>query len=705
MEKSMIKILLVEDNPLDQAAFKRLVKKENLPYDYIIVDSVTAAKEVIILHEFDIIVADYNLTDGTGLELLSDVGDKPFILVTGMGNEEVAVKALRGGVTDYLVKDVSGAYSPMLSISIENALALKQAQSEVKKYQKHLEDLVRERTEALRQSEEKYRAIFENSGTALIFVEEDTTISICNKEFEALSGYSKAELEGHIKWTQFVAKPEDLERMKEYHRMRRIYPANVPQMYEFQFADRNGNHKNIVVTVAVIPGTKQSLASLLDITERKRSEEALRESEERFRRLAENAQDMIYRMSLPDGRYEYVSPAVLSIFGYSPEECYNTPMFVKRVIHPDWHKYFEEQWVNLLKGEMPPTYEYQIIHKSGEFRWMNQRNILIRDDQGHPIAMEGIVTDITERKHAEKALKENEEKLRDIANKVPGIVYQFYAKDNGEWGLSFVNERSEEIFGINAEPFETYFNRFFDCVVNEDKERFLTSIKESVSNVSNWEFEGKLITPTTKKEKYVRGTSVPKRYKDEIVFNGILLDITERKYAEEALLAERGLFVCGPTVVFKWKAQDGWPVEYVSPNVVDQFGYTPEELISGKVPYASILHPEDLERIATEVSVYSEQGFTSFDQIYRIAHKNGSYRWIQDFTTVIKKNNDVITHYLGYILDITERKLAEEALEKRKDELERLERLTIGRELKMVELKKQIAELETKLLRKEQRDE
>ncbi len=138
-----------------------------------------------------------------------------------------------------------------------------------------------------------------------------------------------------------------------------------------------------------------------ELTERKTAEEALSQSEGRFRRLTENAQDIIYRMSIPDGEYEYVSPAALSVIGYSPEELYKNPLLIKQVIHPDWHRYFDEQWESLIRGEMPPTYEYQIIHKSGDIRWLNQRNILVRNKAGNAIAIEGIITDITERKQAE----------------------------------------------------------------------------------------------------------------------------------------------------------------------------------------------------------------------------------------------------------------------------------------------------------------
>jgi len=132
--------------------------------------------------------------------------------------------------------------------------------------------------EALKRSEDHYRTIFENTGTATVIIEEDTTISLANSEVEKLFGYCREELEGKS-WTEFV-KGEDLERMKEYHRLRRIDPNAAPKNYEFQLIDRQGNIKVISVTVAMIPGTKKSVVSLLDITDSKRAEEALEKSEE-----------------------------------------------------------------------------------------------------------------------------------------------------------------------------------------------------------------------------------------------------------------------------------------------------------------------------------------------------------------------------------------------------------------------------------------
>jgi PAS domain S-box-containing protein len=130
---------------------------------------------------------------------------------------------------------------------------------------------------ALAESEEKYRTVFENTGTAMIIIEEDMTISVANRQVEQLSGYSKEEIENKIKWTELVI-PEDLERMKEYHLLRRKEKESTPTSYEFSLRDKLGKIKNIWLKVGMIPGTKKSVASLTDITARKAYEGKLNKS-------------------------------------------------------------------------------------------------------------------------------------------------------------------------------------------------------------------------------------------------------------------------------------------------------------------------------------------------------------------------------------------------------------------------------------------
>ena len=139
--------------------------------------------------------------------------------------------------------------------------------------------------EALLQSEERYRTIFESTGTAIITGDESTTILMVNSEFEKLSGYSKDEIQGKKSWTDFVGK-EDLEKIKEYHRLRRIDHSAAPRNHEFRFINRQGKIRYIFATVAMIPGTKIGISSFSDITERKLMEEEREKLIEKIKKLS-----------------------------------------------------------------------------------------------------------------------------------------------------------------------------------------------------------------------------------------------------------------------------------------------------------------------------------------------------------------------------------------------------------------------------------
>ncbi|HNT57321.1 MAG TPA: PAS domain-containing protein, partial [Syntrophales bacterium] len=120
--------------------------------------------------------------------------------------------------------------------------------------------------EKLRESEDRYRTIFETTGTATIIVEEDTTVTLVNSEFEKLSGAPKSYWEGKRRWTEFVHE-KDVQMMLDYHRRRRVDPEGVPRNYEFSLMDREGNVREVLITISMIPGTKRSVASFADISE------------------------------------------------------------------------------------------------------------------------------------------------------------------------------------------------------------------------------------------------------------------------------------------------------------------------------------------------------------------------------------------------------------------------------------------------------
>ncbi|MCU0521404.1 MAG: PAS domain S-box protein [Anaerolineae bacterium] len=173
----------------------------------------------------------------------------------------------------------------------------------------------------------------------------------------------------------------------------------------------------------------------------------LKESEARYQRLVDNEPDAIYRMSLPDGVYEYMSPAATEITGYTPEQYLSTPFLVERMLHPGWRGYFEQQRALLLQGKAPPEYAFAIIHgRTGETRWLHQRNVLIRDASGKPTAIEGIITDVTQQHLAEARLRNREATLQSILSTTPiGIGF------NSDRTMLIVNDELCRMTGYTAE--------------------------------------------------------------------------------------------------------------------------------------------------------------------------------------------------------------------------------------------------------------
>ncbi|MCK9631204.1 MAG: PAS domain S-box protein [Methanoregula sp.] len=266
--------------------------------------------------------------------------------------------------------------------------------------------------ERLRESEKKFSTVFRSSPVALTLVSAtDGTIVDVNDVFLRNTGYARHEVVGNMAVALgiFADRTEYKRFNSDLRNHRTVYGM------EMKCRIKSGEIRTCRFSsgVVLMDGKPHILSTVEDITERKKTEEALQESEQKFRRLADNAPDMIYRVSIPDGKYEYISPASVALTGYSPEEYYADPTIFESLIHPAWKEYFHRQWVGVLEKNVPPVYEYQIIDRDGETRWFHQRNMLITDDHGRAVAIEGIVTDTTVQKNTEHELRRNE--LRSLA--------------------------------------------------------------------------------------------------------------------------------------------------------------------------------------------------------------------------------------------------------------------------------------------------
>jgi PAS domain S-box-containing protein len=264
---------------------------------------------------------------------------------------------------------------------------------------------------------------------------------------------------------------------------------------------------------------------------------------------------------------------------------------------------------------------------------------------GQP-AIISIWRDIAERKKMEEYLRLTQfvvDSSADEAYWITGDARFLYVNDQACRALEYTREELLTMSLFDIDPFFTEeLLRESQLVLQPGNNRILETYHRTKSG-SLYPVE-------------VRASLV--EFGQQTVSCAFARDITERKRTEERLQQNRLIIENSPAVLFRWRAMEHWPVELVSENV-KQFGYQPEELLSGSILYASLIHPGDLERVGREVQEYSASGVDNFRQEYRIVTKDGRVRWTEDHTCVERDSNGNITYFQGVVVDVTERKRAE----------------------------------------------
>ncbi|MDD1767358.1 MAG: MEDS domain-containing protein, partial [Methanomassiliicoccales archaeon] len=236
--------------------------------------------------------------------------------------------------------------------------------------------------------------------------DKEYTLEYASEGCRELTGYAPEDLEFNRRVSYgHVIHPDDRERV--WNDIQEALKESKSFTIEYRIVTSGGDTKWVWEQGRGIMSKEGDILALegfiADITPRKIAEEALRLSEERFRRLSENAQDMIFRMRLkPRVEFEYVNRASISILGYTPEEHYNDPSVSLRIIHPDDRALFES--VSSRDSGMVGPIVLRWIHKDGRVVWTEERAVPILDDSGSVIAVEGMIRDITDRKRMEDAI-------------------------------------------------------------------------------------------------------------------------------------------------------------------------------------------------------------------------------------------------------------------------------------------------------------
>ncbi len=403
-------------------------------------------------------------------------------------------------------------------------------------------------------------------------------------------------------------------------------------------------------------GTIGVLSTARDVTEHKNAEEALRESEEKYRNVVERANDGI--CIIQDTKVKYANAHLAEMWGSPVEEVIDTSF--TDYIYPDELAKVADNYRQRMAGEdVTPVYETILRNKKG-LKINAELNAATTKYQGK-LADLVIVRDITERKRMEESLQATKDHLDSLIKASPTIIYT--CEVSGEYSATFISENVLSVFGYTPQEFLSYPGFWADHIYPEDKERVfsgLTDILNKGSHIHEYRFR-------VKDDSYRWVHDELKVIHDNdlnpVKMHGYITDITERMRAEEALREReqsyKTLADSGHALI--WTSGTDKLCDYFNRPWLEFTGRTLEQEMGNG--WAEGIHPVDRQHC---LNTYSEafDRRESFSLEYRLKRYDGEYRWIIDEGCPRFDSKGEFIGYIGHCLDITERKQAEEALDR-----------------------------------------
>ncbi len=520
-----MKILLVEDNSDHRELMRFVLTGHDSTWE---VEAVEAGEEALRLllggEVFDLVFLDYSLPRRDGLEVLEEIrrgeAPPPVVVVTGRGDEQVAVKAMKGGAYDYVVK--GEGYLQRLPVVAQRAIEAHQLAVERKRAEK-----------ALRESEERLRTVVEASLDAIIAVNVEGRLVLFNGAAQELFQYSEEEAlnqSADILLREEIGKIHQ-ERLEKFLKRGVGRCGHIGRRMEKLFCRKDGSlfEAEVSMSGGRLNGLRLVVLAIHDITSRKRDEEVLRQSEEKYRDIFDKTVEGIYRTT-PIGYFDILNPAFARICGYaSPEEMMERVTDIADQLYANPEDRLRFQKLIAVEGEVK-DFEVQFKHPTKGLVWVSIHSKAIHDEQGNIRYYDGTIEDITERKQAEEELRRSEENFR-------------HSLDDSPMGVRIVTVEGETI----------YANRAILDIYGYDSMEDLktTPVEKRYTPESHADF-------LIRREKRQQGVDVPSEYtiniirkdgeirhlqvfRKEILWDGerqfqvLYNDITDRKRVEDAL--------------------------------------------------------------------------------------------------------------------------------------------------------------------------
>jgi two-component system, cell cycle sensor histidine kinase and response regulator CckA len=505
-----------------------------------------------------------------------------------------------------------------------------------------------------RQAEEKFSKIFMTSPAGIAITRlKDGHIIDTNRAFEGISGWKSDEVKGRTtEELRFWLNPTDRNTL-----VRELKTGQDVFYREFQFRRKDGAVRTGVYSARPIQlsGEECLIFIAQDITDR-------RQTEEKFSKIFMMAPDMVAITRVADGLIADVNMGFEEVTGWKRNEVIGRRSYdLKFWVNPQDRDFMAEE---LQAGRDVLHREIEFRHKDGSLHSgiYSARIIQIENE----LSLIFVMQDITQLKETERALREKEERLSGITSTLPGSVFQFYVENSGEYNLSIISRHLPGFLDL-PEGMEAAFPTILSYVCKEDRDRFMTSIRTAVETFSPWNFEGRFVKPRSGEIMWFQGLSTPTRHENRLVFNGILLDITERKRVEEmSRLSEEKfskIFMTVPDCIAITRMKDGKIMD-VNPGFKELSGWEPNEAI-GKTAHEINFWVDrtERERMVLELEAGSDVLYREF----QFRRKEGAVRTGIYSARRIRIADE--TCILFVMQDITERQRLEEDRKKLESQL------------------------------------
>jgi PAS domain S-box-containing protein len=519
--------------------------------------------------------------------------------------------------------------------------------------------------DALRASEARFRAILEDQEEFISRFTPDLTFTFVNRAYAAQLGRPAEELVG----TSLLDLMNDGQRARFKAQLAGLTPETPTVSYEMDTVLRDGTFgwehwtDRALFDAAGRVVEYQSVGR--DVTEARRAEAALRESEERLRLAVEAAKLGTWNVDLVAGTRAW-SDEFRAIVGLGPSVRPDPELF-SGLIHPDDRDWVNERYRAVYTPAGGGWYEAEFRVRradDGAERWVLTTGRVFFDAGGNPLRAAGTIMDVTARRRTEQALRASQERLRALADNLPGgMVYQITVEPDGRTRrFTYLSAAVERLNGVTAAAALADPGVLYGQILPDHRDRVMAAEAEAIAGGSVFDVEAPMRRPDGE-VRWFRLSSAPRPQPDgRVVWDGFEIDITERKAAEAALRESEARFRLAARavqgIVYDVDLLTGavWRSEGLERVV----GIRHEDAPTSAAWWHARVHPDDAAQVKRTGSELQDGATSHLDSEYRVRHVDGLWVYLHDRSYVLRDENGRAVRLIGVSTDITGRKQAEE---------------------------------------------